>query len=162
MHLLCTALKQVLRCFSQLCTTHNGVINQVPHNNRKKPFNLGNNIKIVKQNPQPSLNVARGQIITTTTPIYTTQQPTVLVSSSNNQCKVTGRFNHLCMSVFQNENLIDNNNRYKRRYACYNKAKCALVNGECKWLQTKKYKKCINKIKRQNRNREQKYDMMMF
>lgn len=143
-----------------------GIINQVPHDNKRKPFNLGNNIKIVKQNPQPSLNVGRRQIITTTTtPIYTTttQQPTILVSSSNNQCKVGGRFNHLCMSVYQDENSINSNNRYKKRYACYKKAKCALVNGECRWLQTKKYRKCLNKIKRQN-NRGNNYrnDMMMF
>ena len=163
-------LLTTLISFSLSQHLQNGIINQIPLTSgssniitsqqpNKKPLNLGN-IKIVKQNPTGTiangLHQTRQIITTTNTPIITTttQQPNAYilanVNSNIGQCKIGGRYKQKCLSIYENDTY--DNSSYKKRYSCYNKAKCVYRNGECKWVQTKKFKKCMNNLTRRNDN----------
>lgn len=171
-------LLTTLISFSLSQRLQNGIINQIPltsgssniitsqHPN-KKPLGLGN-IKIIKQNPTGTisngLHQTRQIITTTNTPIITTttQQPGsyILANANSNigRCKIGGRYKQKCMSIYENDGF--DNSFYKKRYSCYNKARCVYRNGECKWVQTKKFKKCMNNLT--NRNNNNRYNRRYY
>ena len=73
-------------------------------------------------------------------------QPIYVDESHNTKCVITGRYNQLCRKEHMNDR--EDYARYKNYYRCYKKAKCVYENGKCHWKKTRKYKKCIDKIRR--------------
>ena len=73
-------------------------------------------------------------------------QPIFVNENQNTKCVITGRFNHLCRKEHIKKR--EDNSRYKNYYRCYKRAKCVYENGKCRGKKTRKYKKCIKKIRK--------------
>lgn len=72
-------------------------------------------------------------------------QPIYVDDNSNTKCVITGKYNHLCRTNHVDRDSYD---RYNKYYKCYKKAKCVYENGRCRWKKTRKYNRCIHKIRR--------------
>lgn len=69
--------------------------------------------------------------------------------SIQNQCRISGVYLQLCLNkdiYYANEM---SGITYNKKYDCFDKAICAFKDNKCQWFKTKKFKKCIRRVKAQ-------------
>ena len=85
------------------------------------------------------------QPVLTTTTVTRPVSNIVMHPFVSNECKVSGIHKQLCLMNTDDDDLFSV--PYKNRFSCFKEATCGYKGGKCQWLQTKKFKECLSKLR---------------
>lgn len=110
-------------------------------------------IQPIVQQMQPIVTSVQPGITSVQGIVQPVQQVITPINNENlsiqNQCRISGVYKQLCLSKdIQYANEMSGIT-YNKKYDCFDQAICAFKDNKCQWFKTKKFKKCMRRVKAQ-------------